>query len=214
MPTNQTNILKMNASQLNKIEQQWKKQNDRNGNHASTNNTTNKKIISKKIDSALLQLKVITLLGDVYRIIFGKKELTTSVSLKPIPPKDNTILMTEEHMAGDTETQYTVNNITVSDVTENDDTQTDFSFEELGNYSMQGYIFDYQVIPTLDKGPKVIKTFVNPTKLFTVKGYLSDSIIKAENPPPKNLPDKTNFIPFAAGITQNITKQLDKTITL
>ena len=193
------------------------------------NNSDNKYIV-KKVDSSLLQLKVISMEGILYRYVFGKKTLTTVSSFSELTYTDNTVLLTEERFPGDSNVHYTRNEITVDKSTDNDDISSDFSFTEIGNYSMQGYMFDYQVIPTLDQGPKVVKTFVSPTHLFTIKGYLSDDLIKPDSAQNIALyeksgsgagggtfgsePLKNTLLPQAAHLQATIGTQLEKTITL
>lgn len=189
-------------------------QKSNNSNNTQNSNTNDDKYITKKIDSALLQLKTIALDGTIYRYIFGKKVLTTVTSFSELSANENTVLLTTERFPGDPNIHYTRNNITVEGTSENNDIDSDFSFTEIGNYSMQGYMFDYQVIPTLNKGPKVVKTFVSPTHLFTIKGYLADDLVKGTDEVSDKLSEKDDLLPKAAHLQATIGTQLEKTITL
>ena len=209
-------------------------------------------------DSALLQIRSLTMSGDYYRVVLGRKELVTTEYLERPEHTGNMVLYTEERFAGEKDTRYTLNEITVSPITrkqlkdhpsdgdaltrnENNDQpsnlnqpfESDFSFNEFGNYQMKGFVFNYQIVPTLNKGPKLTKSFVTPTNLFTVKGYLADHI-KTPNiippPPPEkdsdvgdigDNPIPSNPVPIRSnGIPQNLNtglipnaSSLRKTIT-
>ena len=184
------------------------------GNNETWGSSCDSSVISKKIDSSLLQLKVITMDGEIYRYVFGKKTLTTTSSFSDLSATNNTVVLTTEQFPGDPNTHYTRNEITVESNSELSDTQSDFSFTEIGNYSMTGYIFDYQVIPTLDRGPKLIKTFVSPTRLFTIKGYLSDDLVKGSDSTDDATSEKDTLLSSAAHLQATIGNQLEKTITL
>lgn len=164
-------------------------------------------------DSFLLQIKSITMFGDYYRVIMGTKELTTTESLKRPKYTKDTVLFTEERFAGEAEGRYTLNEISVSPILAEPDPldpngnsnglnklpKDDFNFKEIGNYQMRGLIFNYQVVPTLNKGPKVIKSFIVPNHIFSIKGYLGDHIKTKQLPPPP--PKKSD--PDGADIGKN-----------
>ena len=204
-------------------------------------------------DSSLLQIRSLTMSGDYYRVILGKKELTTYDYLERPEHTDNMVLYTEERFAGEADTRYTLNKIEVSSITRrqmgddekgnsfNQPFESDFDFKEFGNYQMRGFVFNYQIVPTLNKGPKLTKSFITPTHLFTIKGYLSDHI-KApiidpfmdttppepldigDNPippiPPPEKTDgipeglKTNFIPNASSLRKTINQNMEHHISL
>lgn len=204
-------------------------------------------------DSSLLQIRSLTMSGDYYRIILGRKELTTYDYIERPEHTDNMVLFTEERFAGEADTRYTLNEITVSPMTRkqmgddktaesfNQPFESDFDFKEFGNYQMRGFIFNYQVVPTLNKGPKLTKSFVTPTHLFTIKGYLNDHVKTpiidpptdptptepidiGDNPvppiPPSDQTDgipeglKTNFIPNASSLRKTINQNMEHHISL
>lgn len=140
-------------------------------------------------DSSLIQMRSLTMSGDYYRLVMGRKELVTYETLELPEFDEDIVLFTEERFAGESDYRYTVNKLKVvsfqqsnedkdgeSSPAYNQEFKSDFDFLEVGNYEMKGFVFNYQIVPTLNKGIKVTKSFVTPTHLFSVKGYLSDHV--------------------------------------
>lgn len=134
-------------------------------------------------ESMLLALKVVDMKGDIFRIVFGKKTLVTTQYLgepdsNEIP--DNAVVYTKEAFAGRDDLNFTVTTVELEGNTQNSEPDISFDFTKLSDYHMESFVFDYQVIPTLDKGPKLIKTFVSPVLNHTFKGSLTQNAIMTE----------------------------------
>jgi len=178
-------------------------------------------LIKKSVDASLLFVKVLTLDGDLYRIVFGQKRLVTYETSERPQIDDSTVLMTEERFPGDDIVHYSVAEIEVSSDTSLSEEESDFAFTEIGNYSITGFTFDYQVIPTLDRGPLVIKTFVSPVSMLTLKGYLSSYLKKSEaadrlgnKTMPPDIISKDQFLKSLSSIKMTVTNQLNKTLSI
>ena len=136
--------------------------------------------------------------GEIYRIVFGKKTITEVESSEKLKMKPNTIVQTQESVAGDDIIRHSQHNLSVTGIKSSSngsahdsasgsadssgkESSDDFVFTEIGNYSLSGVNFDYQVIPTLNGGPVSIRTFATPINIFTLKGYLADDFVKSSD---------------------------------
>lgn len=162
-------------------------------------------------ESTLLALKVVDMRGDIYRVVFGKKTLITTEHLgepneDDIP--DNAVVYTKEIYAGRKDVDYIVTTVELEGVTENSEPDLSFDFTLFSDFHMESFIFDYQVIPTMDKGPKLIKTFVSPALNHTFKGSLTEHAILASGISALTYDATEQEKTSAIGIPTNIAQQI------
>jgi len=164
-------------------------------------------LLSKSTSEELLSLQIVTVTGEFYRIVFGKKIVTAKITTeKPNDiDSDKVILYAKEQIPGVDYTKYTVNYIDVEKPTANNtpDNSPDFKIDVsryLGEtntdinpnvsvqqgykyypvYSLEGKVFNYKVVPTLTKGPKVIRNHITPNRMLNLEGRLSRHFITTD----------------------------------
>lgn len=128
-------------------------------------------------ESVLLEVKNVSITGDIYRIVLGKQTLLTKTTLEKPSVKDNTVLIAKEYISGESEPKYTVKEIYLSDATTNSEADFEIKAQGFLNYALEGFIVNYSVIPTLTNGPVLMKSYNQPNVMYTIDSHLSDILV-------------------------------------
>jgi len=151
-------------------------------------------LISKNVEEALLSTQIVSLSGDIYRVVFGKKKTITEVyDGKPTQFPDTMVLYAKEHTAGEDLVKHTVKSIEVegpSDIDNKkymDDKPAGKSYLYYSTYELESQTFNFQVVPTLNKGVKLLRTYMVPNKLTVLDGRVEEGIVMKDQ-------DRSNFV--------------------
>lgn len=135
--------------------------------------------LKRIVDYRQLVNKQISLDGEIYIFSWGVVKNTTRVSYDNVDADDNTIYVSEEKIKGVPYTFYRSQSIeTLSEMPEDTDIQ---DVKLLTTYQNKSVIYDYMVVPTIDNGPKLIKTFLNYQTIKEVTGYCKEHTKDAGN---------------------------------
>ena len=125
--------------------------------------------LKRIIDYRQLANKQVSLEGEIYIFSWGVVKNTTKVSYDDVEADDNTIFVSKENIKGVPYTFYRTQSIeTLPEMPK----EVDVSNSKLiTTYKNKSIIYDYMVVPTIDNGPKLIKTFLNYQTIKEITGY-------------------------------------------
>jgi len=187
-------------------------------------------LLSKNVSESLLAIQAVSITGEVYRIIFGKKKLISEVRTEP-PEKmpDNVVIYSKEQDAGQDFTKYSIDHIEVEkpDATSinqgdvkielgsyfnekgndiNPDGGSDSTFIHFPRYTMEAKVFNYRIVPTLTKGPKILRQNISPNRMMVLDGRLSKYFI------PNSTSLSTGYQPDVNLRPASIKQKTDKSV--
>jgi len=135
--------------------------------------------LKKIVDYRQLVNKQVSLDGEIYIFSWGVVKNTTRVSYDKVGTDDNIIYVSEERIKGVPYTFYRSQSIeTLSKMPDDADIKNS---KVLTTYQNKSVIYDYMIVPTIDNGPKVIKTFLNYQTIREVTGYCIEHTKDAGN---------------------------------
>ena len=140
-------------------------------------------IIEEETEKSLLSFQFVSLKGEIYRVVFGEKEITTITSTFPLNIKDGTILYAQEKDAGLDFTKYTMKTISVDkSVSYNSQTLANKypNYVHVPKYELNSMIFNYKIVPTLDRGPKILKENIVPNYMILLDGRLESALVEKQ----------------------------------
>ncbi len=147
--------------------------------------------LSLSVDKSLLEIKAVSVKGELYKIVFGTKVIKTFSTTEALDTEDNMILYSKEKFAGEPFSRYTKKTLSFEYDTklELKDSETSFQTKDFIDYKMEALIIDYQIVPTIDKGPMAFRTIAHPVINIKEKGFPDEVVAEKDPKDPKQPPN-------------------------